>query len=208
MPVVTRRRGRAELRAQRVGSAAAADHGDERHRPDAGDEPLPGCICARTSKRSSTTIAASARAAVLDGAVHDRPARAGCGGAARCAGDRLGPRAGHLDGRDGRSGARARPPRARSARSTLGCTYCGGEGSALTSPEVIRGWPREGPPAIASARSAPPGRQRLRRASPRTRTHTRPSMEIGLARRVAGRGDHGAGAGDRRARHLCPPARS
>ena len=44
---------------------------------------------------------------------------------------RLGTRAGDLDGRHDRSGARAASIAARIRTLTLGCTYCGGPGSAL-----------------------------------------------------------------------------
>ena len=48
--------------------------------------------------------------------------------------------------------ALAHPERVRTL--TLGCTYCGGEGSALAGEEVLRSaWPRRCAPAIANARA-------------------------------------------------------
>ena len=104
------------------------------------------------------TIAASAEQPP-GGADHDRPARRGRDGPARRPRSRLGPCARHLDGRDGRPGARARASRAhphaharlhllrrRGQRARPLKMSCGGSAEARMSR------------AIASARSAPPGR--------------------------------------------------
>ena len=89
------------------------------------------------------------------------------------AGDRLRARAGHLDGGDGRSGARARHPE-RIRTLALGCTYCGGEGSSAgrrrRHAAARRGDDVGRPRARAAHRL---GGQRLARASPPTSRRTR-----------------------------------
>ena len=119
-------------------------------------------------------------------------------------GDRLRARPRHLDGRHGRPGARPRPSRA--VRTlTLGCTYCGGEGSALASPDVAQ--------RLVEAMTL----RRPRAHDPRRLgDHVSPAFaddadayaafrELCLrAPRSRGAGDHGSDAGDRA--HDTPPA--
>ncbi len=74
--------------------------------------------------------------------------------AARGAGDRLGARAGHLDGRDGRPGARARAPRARAhAHARLHLLRRRGQ-LARARPRSDSGWSRRCARATASSRCA------------------------------------------------------
>ena len=58
--------------------------------------------------------------------------------------------------------ALAQPERVRTL--TLGCTYCGGEGSSLTSPEVAQRLAEGRCPATVSVRYAPPGKRTSRPA--------------------------------------------
>jgi 3-oxoadipate enol-lactonase len=92
--------------------------------------------------------------------------------------------AGHLDGRDDRPGARARPSRA--VRTlTLGCTYCGGEGSSLAGEDVMRRLAEGMPRATASGAARRLGGQRLAGFAADAETRTPRFHEIALKRAVA-----------------------
>ena len=98
---------RARLRTQRRRPAAAADHGHERHRPALG-RAVPRAAAARL-RRDRLRPPRRRRQQPPGGADHDRRrwprTRPGC---SRRSSIDSRARAGHLDGRDGRPGARAR----------------------------------------------------------------------------------------------------
>ena len=136
MPVVNAGEIELSYRAQRLGPAAADDHGHERHRPAVGAS-RSSRLCVTTSKRSSTTIAASARAAAWMGRSRSpsslRTQSALLGALEIDSAHVLGI---SMGGMVAQELALAHPERIRTL--ALGCTYCGGEGSALAGEEVLR----------------------------------------------------------------------
>ena len=90
---------------------------------------------------------------------------------------------------------------------TLGCTYCGGEGSSLAGPEVAQKLGRSDDVRRPRARPARRlGGQRLSRPTPPTRRLERVPRDRPAARR-RGSGDHGPDAGLHGPRHARPARR-
>ena len=200
------RRDLAVLRAPRRRRAAAADPGDERDAPGLG-RAVPGRLArdfdvvaydhrgiGRTRRRSRR-------------AVHDRRARRRRRGPARrprlgvartCSGISMG-------GMVAQELALRHPERIRTL--TLGCTYCGGPEAPLADPAVIQ--ERLGAHAVRRPRAGAAHRLRGQRVG-RVRAEDgalRAVPRDGQPLPVAGRRDHAADAGGRRARHERAPAR-
>ena len=105
-------------------------------------------------------------------------------------------RARHLDGRDGRPGARARPARARAhADARLHLLRRPGQHARLRScgRAAARG---DAAPATASGRCARRGRPTSRRRRPPTPSYARAFSAIAARARRRGAGDHGPGRRD------------
>ena len=180
----SRRRDRAELRTQRLGAAAAADHGDERHRAALG-RAVPA-RAARGLRRDRLRPPRRGREHAPRRRRHDRADGRGRRRAARrrsrstprtCSGSRWG----GWSRRSSRCATQSGSARSRSAAPTAAAP-----GSELTDP-AQDGWAARGDDAraTASGRCARAGRSTSRRRWPTTPTPTRAFLEIASRRRVA-----------------------